>query len=301
MIEVLFLGTGAGTPSRQSGLPSAAVRKGGEIYLLDCGEGTQRQLMVSPFSYMKIKAVLISHLHGDHFLGLPGLLLTMGISERKDPIAVIGPAGTERLLIPILEACGDELPFELNVIEADDGHISDIGKMTVSVFKTDHTVPSLGFVLSEKDRYKADPSKISGSDVRPGDVDRILKGETIKGVTAEDLSAGIVKGLKIAYSGDTKPCESLKKAVKDVDLLIHEATFDSELKGPAEEYGHTTAEQAAEIARECNVRHLCLTHVSNRYRNRSVLKEEASAIFPDTCVAEDMMRLSVTRKEIKLI
>ena len=109
MLEVLFLGTGASTPSRQSGLPSAAIRKGKNIHLMDCGEGTQRQLMVSPFSYMKIDTVWISHLHGDHFLGLPGLLLTMGISGRKKPITVAGPEGIKELLVPILKVCGDEL------------------------------------------------------------------------------------------------------------------------------------------------------------------------------------------------
>ncbi len=301
MIEVLFLGTGASAPSRQSGLSSIAVRKGGEIFLLDCGEGTQRQLMISPFSFMKIKTVLISHLHGDHFLGLPGLLLTMGISGRKNPMTVIGPAGTERLLTPIIETCGDELPYELNIIEAYDGYVSDMGKMTLSVFKTEHTAPSLGYVLSENDRYRADPSKISERNVKPSDVESILKGKTINGVTAEDISSGIVKGLRIVYSGDTRPCESLVKASKNADLLIHEATFDSELESSAEEHGHTTAEQAAEIAKKCNVRCLCLTHISNRYRDRSVLREEAMKTFPETYVAEDMMQLTVTKKEIKSI
>ena len=301
MLEVLFLGTGAGAPSRQSGLSSVAIRKGRDICLFDCGEGTQRQLMISPFSFMKIKAVMISHLHGDHFLGLPGLLLTMGISGRTEPITVVGPAGIESVLVPIIEACGDELPYELTVTEAGDGSVFDMGNMTVSVFETVHTVTSVGYVLSEKDRYRADPSKISELNVKSKDVEKILKGETINGITAEDISSGTVKGLKAVYSGDTKPCESLIKASKDADILIHEATFGSGLEDSAEEHGHSTAEQAAEIAKKCNVRCLCLTHISNRYRDRSVLKEEAANIFPDALVAEDMMQLNVTRKEIRSV
>lgn len=301
MTEVLFLGTGAGIPSRQSGLSSVAVRKGKDIYLMDCGEGTQRQLMISPYSFMRIKAIMISHHHGDHFLGLPGLLLTMGMSGRKDPITVIGPDGTRDLLLPIIEACGDELPYELAVFEAEDGDLFDMGNVEISVFGTEHTVPSLGFVLSERDRFKADSSKISELKINPKDIGRIIGGDTIDGISAEDISSEVTKGMKIVYSGDTKPCKSLEKAAMDADMLIHEATFDSTLEGPAEEYGHTTAEQAAKIAKKCNVRCLCLTHISNRYRNRSLLKNEASKIFPNTCVAEDMMRISVTRKQIKLI
>ena len=301
MLEVLFLGTGASTPSRQSGLPSVAIRKGKEICLMDCGEGTQRQLMVSPFSYMKIDTVLISHLHGDHFLGLPGFLLTMGISGRKKPITVVGPEGIKEILLPILEVCGDELPYELKILEPSHGDVLETEDVIVSVFKTDHTVPSLGFVLSEKDRLRASPSKIAKLGVNSEDVDRILKGGSVNGVVAKDISSGTVKGLKIVYSGDTKPCESLIDAAKDADLLIHESTFKSDLKGPAEEHGHSTAVQAAEIAKKSNVRYLCLTHISNRYRNRSVLKEEASAVFPKVIVAQDMMRISVTREEIKLI
>lgn len=301
MLEILFLGTGASIPSKDRSLPAVAVRSGRDIFLFDCGEGTQRQLMISPYSFMKIKVICITHLHGDHFLGLPGLLLTMGMSGRKDKLIVAGPEGISDILNRILRACGDELTFPLEIMEVTDGDFFDIAEVGISVFNTKHTVPSIGFSLSEKDRVMVDSRKASDLGVKPEDIDKIRRGAVINGVTSKDISSGITKGLKVVYTGDTEISEDVRIASKDADVLIHEATFGPELEDIASEHGHATSIQTAEMAKDSEVRLLILTHVSNRYKDRTHLLEEASKVFPDTMMAEDFTHLSITKREIRLI
>lgn len=301
MFEILFLGTGASAPSRDRGLPSAAVRKGRDIVLLDCGEGTQRQIMISPFSFMKVKAILITHLHGDHVLGIPGLILTMGLSGRKEKLLVVGPEGTASLLENILSVCGDELTFELLILEAKGGEKYDLGDMYAEAFPTEHGVPSIGFAVSEKDTPKVDASKAEAAGLSHEEIGHVLSGKTVRGITADEICAGYSEGLRIVYSGDTSPCESLKKAAKNADVLIHEATFASDQEKAALLHNHTTASQAASVAKECGVGALILTHISNRYKDRTPVLEEAAAVFPKTYVAADFSCFRVTKSDFRLI
>ena len=301
MTEIIFLGTGASVPSRERGLPAMAVRHGREVVLFDCGEGTQRQLMVSPLSFMKVKAVFVTHLHGDHFLGLPGLLLTMGLSGRTEPLRIVGPTGIESLLRSILGACGDSLPFELAITESAGGESFRFSGFCVTAFPTRHGVPSVGFAFSEDDRIGIDAGKAAEKGIAPADIRLIKEGKVVDGISSEDISSGTVKGIRIIYTGDTLPCEEVRYASMGADVLVHEATFGSDETESAGKHNHTTSVQAAEIARECGVRALVLNHVSNRYKDRSSILEEAVAIFPDTVVAEDMMHLVVTRKEIRSV
>lgn len=301
MLEILFLGTGASIPSRGRGLPAMAIRSGGDIVLMDCGEGTQRQLMISPFSFMKIKAICITHLHGDHVLGLPGLLLTMGLSGRKESITIAGPEGIKEIIFTILGTCGDDLPFEVTMMEVSGDESFEVNNLNISVFRTDHTIRSVGFSLSEKDTIRIDARKAADKKVGPEEISRIKKGVVIDGVSAKDIIACVVKGLKVVYTGDTKICDEIYAASIDADVLVHEATFSSTEAKMAMDHGHTTSIQAAEIAKKCNVRMLILTHISNRYKDRDPLLKEALELFSNTLVAEDFMHLSVTHKVIKLI
>jgi len=301
MLEILFLGTGASIPSRDRGLPAMAVRSGRDIVLMDCGEGTQRQVMLSPFSFMKIKAVCITHLHGDHFLGLPGLLLTMGLSGRKDPIIIAGPEGISEILHAIIGTCGDDLSFDINIMEVSGDESFKVNDLQISVFKTDHTVPSVGFSLSEKDTIRIDARKAAERMISPEDISRIKEGIVVEGVSADDITACIVKGLKVVYTGDTKPCDGVRDAAVGADVLVHEATFGSTEIEMAIGHCHTTSVQAAEIAKECGVRMLILTHLSNRYKDRDPLLKEAVDLFPDTIIAEDFTHISVTQKDIRSI
>ena len=184
MLDILFLGTGAAVPSRDRTTSAVAVRSGRDIVLMDCGEGTQRQLMVSPFSFMKIGAVLITHMHGDHVLGLPGLLQTMGLSGRKDPQAVYGPKGLEAYVRSAMEATEGDTGYELTFTAVSDGGEYRIGGFTATAFSTDHGIESFGYVLKEADAPgKLDRAKALSLGLEDGpDLARIKSGETVRGV-----------------------------------------------------------------------------------------------------------------------
>lgn len=300
MLDILFLGTGAAVPSRDRTTSALAVRSGRDIVLLDCGEGTQRQLMVSPFSFMKIRAILITHMHGDHVLGLPGLLQTMGLSGRKDPLTVYGPSCLEGYIRSAMDATEGDTGYELSFETVEDGGRYAIGDLTAIAFCTDHGTESFGYVIREADLPgKLDRAKALSLGLEEGpDLARIKNGETVRGVEPSQVMGEPRKGLSMAYTGDTRPCPAIPLAAKGVDVLVHEATYMSSEAGLADEHAHSTVGQAADDARAAGARYLILTHISNRYREREGLEAEARALFPDSFVAEDMRMFSVTRGSI---
>ena len=303
MFEILFLGTGASVPSRDRSLPCVAVRQGRSISLFDCGEGSQRQLMISPFSFMKIDRIFISHLHGDHILGLPGLLQTMGMSGRKDPVSVYGPTGLVKALKSMLDACEGELEYELRMEEVEGGEEFSFDSFDVSVFRTVHNTPSVGFVYREHDRLGTfNREKAEKLGLIPGeDFSRLQEGETVKGVSPDQVIGPERPGCSLVYTGDTVPCSEVLNASKDVDVLIHEATYTEEDSGLAKEHFHSTAKAAAETASKCNVRMLALIHISNRYGDGEASLTEAKAIFGETIAPADMQMLTVTNGPIRLV
>jgi len=300
MLDILFLGTGAAVPSRDRTTSALAVRSGRDIILLDCGEGTQRQLMVSPFSFMKIRAVLITHMHGDHVLGLPGLLQTMGLSGRKDPLTVYGPSCLERYIRSAMDATEGDTGYDLSFEAVEDGGEYAIGGLTATAFATDHGTESFGYVIREADLPgKLDRAKALSLGLEDGpDLARIKSGETVKGVDPSQVIGEPLRGLSMAYTGDTRPCPAIPLAAKGVDVLVHEATYKSSEEKLADEHAHSTVGQAADDAKEAGARYLILTHISNRYREREGLEAEARTLFPDSFVAEDMRMFSVTRGSI---
>ena len=300
MLDILFLGTGAAVPSRDRTTSALAVRSGRDIILLDCGEGTQRQLMVSPFSFMKIRAVLITHMHGDHVLGLPGLLQTMGLSGRKDPLTVYGPSRLEDYIRTAMDATEGDIGYELSFEAVADGGKYAIGNLTATAFSTDHGIESFGYVIREADAPgRLDRAKALSLGLEDGpDLARIKNGETVKGVEPSQVMGEPQKGLSMAYTGDTRPCPAVPLAAKGVDVLVHEATYMSSEEKLAGEHGHSTVRQAADDARAAGARYLILTHISNRYKEREGLEEEAKGLFPEAYVAEDMRMFSVTRGSI---
>jgi len=244
---------------------------------------------------MKVKAVFISHLHGDHLLGLPGLLQTMGMSGRKERILVAGPKGLEEAMTCLMKACGGETGYDIDVVEAADGDRFFFKGYTVRTFGVDHNVPALGFALEEDERPgRFDRSKAMSMGLEPGpDFSRLQRGETVRNVRPSDVIGPVRKGRKVVYSGDTIRCASISEAAKDADVLIHEATYSSADTGLAREHMHSTAADAALTAKEADVSLLVITHVSNRYEDPSVLEQECREIFPDTILAKDMMTLTV--------
>ncbi len=300
-MDILFLGTSAAVPSRDHATSAVAVRDGSDIALLDCGEGTQRQLMVSPFSFMKVGTVLITHLHGDHVFGLPGLIQTMGLSERKNPLSVYGPKGLKAFVEAAMTATEGEAGYPLEIIELEGGESFDIKGFSVRCYRTDHGIRSLGYVLKARDRPgRLDHEKALALGLEDGsDMSRVKNGETVKGVRPEQVVGPPVPGMSVCYTGDTKPCKETIEACEGVDVLIHEATYTESEARNAVEHNHSTALQAAKIASEAHVGRLLMTHISHRYEDRSVLETEARTVFPESYAADDLVMFEITRRMIR--
>jgi len=314
MTDILFLGTGASIPSRTRALPAVALRHGPDILLMDCGEGVQRQFMISPMSFMKVSSIFVTHMHGDHVLGLPGLLQTMGMSGRKNELLIGGPKGIGQSVKMLLGACcrsyterdGDpanELEFPLKIVEMEDGREIGFDGYSVTSFKTDHGTESLGYVFRENDSPgKFNRQKAVRLGLVPGkDFSAIQRGETVHGITPGMILGPPRRGCRIVYTGDTAQCAELDKAAKGADVIIHESTYSAPDAELAKKHKHSTASDAAELARRSGARMLVLTHISCRYDDPSVLTDEASAIFGNTMIADDMTMLSVTRKDIRSV
>jgi ribonuclease Z len=312
MLDILFLGTGASIPSRTRSLPCVAVRNDSDITVFDCGEGAQKQFMISPFSFMKVSSIFITHFHGDHILGLPGLLQTMGMSGRKRPLRICGPPGIERSTEFLLAACErsfvkkdedplKELEFPLEVIEMAPGDAVEVKGGKVLAFRTEHGLESLGYKFIQDDvPGRFDKEKALSLGLRPSDFSKIQDGETVKNVTPDMIIGPVRPGHSIVYTGDTIPCEGITEVSMNADVLIHESTYSEKDAGLAKENLHSTATDAANTALSSNVRKLVLIHVSNRYDNLSELEKEASEIFENTTLAHDMMMLSISRSEIRV-
>ncbi len=297
---MIFLGTGGSWPTVKRNVSAIAVKRGGEILLFDCGEGTQRQIQRSGLSYMQIKSIFISHFHGDHFLGLPGLIQTMQLNDRKEPLTIYGPRGISRI-VEIVKNLGYFRPsYEIVGKDVDEGDEIRFDGYSVRPFRVEHNVPALGYVLEEDMRPgRFNKKKALELGIPEGPLfGRLQRGESIKlkdgRVITPDMVLGPPRpGRKVVYTGDTKPCNKVVEFARNADLLIHDATFLSDLEDVAIEYGHSTARQAAEIAKEANVDRLVLTHISPRYLDDRAIEEEAKNIFENSIVARDFLKLEV--------
>lgn len=298
-MKVIFLGTSGSMPSQARSSSAVAVRSKGEIILFDCGEGVQRQMVAAGVGFSRPTRIFISHLHGDHILGLPGLIQTMTLLQRERDLYIYGPRGLMGFIEAFNSILGDP-GFDLVVGEiASEGIVFSGQEYEVRAISADHDGPSWSFMLEERPhpgRFHADRALALG--VPQGPLwKRLQQGEDIELGGRKVLSIDVVdppiRGLKIAYSGDTRPTEKFSRASDGADLMIHEATFDDSLIEKAEEDGHSTATQAAETARAAGAGMLILTHISSRYPDAGVLLEEAQKVFPKVKVAEDLMELEL--------
>ncbi len=285
-LSVFFAGTAGSVPTARRGLPALLLRRGGERILFDCGEGTQRQL-VSSVGLADLTEIFITHFHADHWLGLPGLLKTFDLRGRDRPLRVNGPAGISELLTVMLQAAG-RVRFELELAELRAGDVLERDGFRVAPFPVAHRGPALGYALYENERPgEFDPAAAARLGLTPGpEFGRLQHGHTVRGVTPEQVLGPSRAGRKIVISGDTMPCETLRIAAHGADLLIHEATFADEERERAAETGHSTAAEAAQIAREAEVGLLALTHFSTRYPV-GLLRDEARAVFARTVLPRD--------------
>lgn len=292
-LSLFFVGTGGSVPSPRRGLPAVLIRRGGEHILIDCGEGTQRQLIRS-VGLADVGSVFITHFHADHWLGLPGMLKSFALRERTQPLCVYGPRGLAELMERMRFVYG-RLPYELRVIELERWEEIERPGYSIAVVPVSHGErPAYGYALVEDARPgHLDPELAQRLGVTAGpDFGRLQRGESVNGVEPEQVLGPARPGRKLVVSGDTAPCESLVVAAHEADLLVHEATFAEEETARARQTSHSTARQAAEAAREAQVRMLALTHISNRYPGGE-LRDQARAVFAATEAPRDFDTIEI--------
>ncbi len=298
-MKLVFLGTGGSYPSPQRNVSSTALKIDGDVLLFDCGEGTQRQLMYSSLSFMDVKKIFITHLHGDHFLGVPGLLMSMNMNDREDPVEVYGPRNTAKVLKDIITKGYFRPAFPVCITELNPGARLDFEDYTITTAKADHNVPTLAYSFKEKDRKgRFDREKALDLGVPEGPLfSKIHEGESVE-VDGETISPEKIvgpprKGRKLVYAGDTKPSSEIIDLARDADVLIHEGTLDSSLSSSALEHGHSSVEMAAEVAKKADVGRLFIDHISPRYNDTEELEEEAKEIFENSTIPEDLSEYEV--------
>jgi ribonuclease Z len=290
-LAVTFLGTGGSVPSARRSTASVLVSRGGERLMFDCGEGTQRQMQRS-LGLVQLDEIYLTHFHADHVLGLPGLLKTYDLTDRRVPLKIYGPPGLSELFQVFSPLIG-RLGFTVDLIELRDAEPVAHDGYAVQPFETSHrNARSLGYALVEEDRPgRFDPVAAAAAGVPEGPAYAALqRGETVEGeagpVTPERVVGPSRPGRTLVVTGDTAPCPATVSAAADADLLVHDASFAEEEAGRAGETGHSTVAQAAAVAAEAHVKLLALVHISSRYHVGKVI-EEAKEVFESTIAPKD--------------
>nr|WP_294998013.1 ribonuclease Z [uncultured Methanobrevibacter sp.] len=299
-MEIIFLGTSSAVHSKDRNHPSIALKAFGEVFLFDCGEATQKQILKTNISPMKISKIFLTHYHGDHILGLPGLLQSMSLNGREKKLTIYGPKGLNKIKDAIysLGYCAIEYPVEF--IEIDSGIIEDNEEYFIQAQRVKHNVPALAYAIEEKKkpRFLRDKAIELGVPVGPA-FGRLHNGEEVeidgRIIKPEQVLGEPRKGIKITYSGDTRPCEEMIMLARDSTILIHESTFLKQDYTNAEEYAHSTSIDAAYVAKDSNSKELILTHISTRYSDdyAEIMLKEAQSVFENTRLANDFMEIEL--------
>jgi len=300
-LRVVFLGTGGSVPTVARSLPAVLVKRQNEQLMFDCGEGVQRQMVKAKLGFHRKMKVFVSHMHGDHVLGLPGLLQTMALLDRQKKLEVYGPVGIRQFLECIRESLRFGLTFPVEIYEVcGAGVVCDEKDYTVEAVRSNHVVSGFAYAFVEKLRPgKFYPEKARALGVPEGELwSKLQHGDAVelangRVVSPDDVMGLPRKGRKIVYTGDTRPIRGFGKFAAGADLVVHEATFDDALGEKAKVDGHSTPSQAALQAKRAKAKKLVLTHVSARYADAGVLLEQAQKVFKDTLVAEDFLVLEL--------
>ncbi|NNE46189.1 MAG: ribonuclease Z [Rhodothermales bacterium] len=306
--EIVPLGTGSAVPTQGRSFSSVAVVRPEETLLFDCGEGTQARLIDSRIRFSRIKSIFLTHLHGDHIFGLPGLLSTMSLLQRGQAMRVVGPIGIQRIVETMPGLGPGQTSFDIDFIQLDDNDrrivVHETDSYRVFARSVDHGVPAYGYRYEESTKQgNLDVERARSMGVtRFEDFRRLKTGDSVVGdggnvVRSEEVVGASSPGGVFAYVGDTRPCEGSLDLAKGADILYHEATFAADLTQRAAETGHSTAVDAARIARRARVGRLLLSHFSSRYSDIGMLIEEARSDFLDTEAAVELQRYALQRSE----
>jgi ribonuclease Z len=293
-MRITFLGTAGSWPTKERNASAIAIDTERELVLFDCGEGTQRQLFQSSASFIRVRRVFLTHFHGDHFLGLPGLIQSMCLNNRTEPLDLYGPPDAREILERVLTLGYFTLRFPVAIHPISPGHSVELEGYTVRTSAALHPVPALAYRLEEgPKRGRFDGEKARALGLHGRDFARLEAGEAVtvgeRTVRPEEVMGPPRAGRSIVYSGDSSPSEEIARLARGATLLIHEATTGQELEKDANEWGHSSARQAAEIARAAEVGELFLTHFSSRYKELEPLEAEARTLFPGSRTARDLL------------
>jgi ribonuclease Z len=300
-VKIVVLGSAASAPTKDRNLSSVALKYMGNWLLFECPEGNQRQMMTYGVSYMKISHIFLSHFHGDHVLGLPGLLATMSMHQRDSPITIVGPKGVKELVRKAIELSMIKVNFEINTIEARKGIIVQENDFYVRAFPLAHDVPCFGYAFKQEDKLgEFSRKKALELEIPEGPLwGKLQKGEVIthkgkKIKPAEVLDeTKAVSGKKISVVFDTRPNKIYFNEVKESDLLVHEATFNEKMLERAKETRHSTAKEAARVAGQTHCKKLLLIHISARHKEEQELGNEAKTEFDNVVVAMDGLEMDI--------
>lgn len=298
---VTMVGTAASVPSAARGTAATLLARGGERWLIDCGEGTQRQLLRSGQGLIDLDLILITHLHGDHYLGLPGMLKTYGLRGRERPVRLVGPRGTAQLMATLRPVVG-RTPFPLEIDEVDErrgGEVWAGDGASIEAYPTRHSIASVGYALVEESRPGAfDVAQARRLGVPEGpQFGRLQRGEEVRAADGSTVRPDQVMGTPragrtVVVTGDTEPCAATLEIAAGASVLVHEATFLDADGDRARETRHSTAREAAALGRRADVGLLVLTHLSSRNHPREV-RAEAEREFPRTLVPRDFDQIEV--------
>ena len=299
-MKLVFLGTSAMVPTKERNVQSLYIDYNGDGILLDCGEGTQRQITLAGLNAQKIKTILISHWHGDHVSGLIGLIQTMGGIEKPFTLEVYGPIGTKEKMQHLLNSCYFDQRINIKIHEINPEKLETFFEnddFMLQAIKLKHSIPCLGYNFIEKDKIKIDTKKVKAKGLKEGKwLQKIQKGESVKvkdkTIKPEDISFTI-KGKKVSIIMDTAFNPNLILLSKDADLLISESVFAADLQELATKYKHMTSKDAATIAKQANVKKLILTHFSQRYKTIKPVLDDARSVFKNVVAAQDFMQIKV--------
>ena len=296
-MQITFLGTSSMVPTKERNQIAVFLSYGSEGILFDCGEGTQRQFKIAGISLTKVTKIMISHWHGDHVLGLPGLMQTLSSMDYNGTLEVYGPEGTKKRMEKMFEAFVFDKRLDFKIKEAKQGIFFENNDFELEAFPLEHGIETLGYTFIEKAKRKVDMKKVKKFGIPEGHlIGKLQQGKSIehngKKINADDVTY-IERGKKVAYVTDTVLCNNCYKIAQDADLLICEATYSSKLVDKSEDYGHMTAKQAAQIANKANAKQLVLIHFSARYKNTQEIEEDARNVFDNVICAKDFMKLDL--------